>query len=100
MDTMSARLEDPHIPHKITATHRAAMHTDATTNRQTSSLDSASGRAADAALVDRIRLLRAVLPAIASDLANAKREIRQLRRENARLKQHMTRYQGGSTRTC
>jgi hypothetical protein len=96
---MSTRREDPKGLREITAKHGAVTHMDARANRQTSSLDSASGRAADAALVDRIRLLRAVLPAIASDLANAKREIRQLRRENARLKQRVTRYQGGSTRT-
>jgi chromosome segregation ATPase len=51
-----------------------------------------SRRAADmAALVERIRLLSGVLSAIASDLVDARREIRQLRRENARLKQRLTR---------
>jgi ribosomal protein S15P/S13E len=57
----------------------------------TGSSDSSSRRPTDvAALVDRIQLLRSVLPAMAEDLAHARRELRQVRRENARLKQHLT----------
>jgi hypothetical protein len=53
--------------------------------------ESASRRAAQvAALVDRVRLLRTALSAMANDLALARREVRQLRRENARLKQRLT----------
>jgi hypothetical protein len=71
----------------------AIMDTVATASTRNVSSDSVSRRAADmAALVDRIQLLRTVLPALASDLADARREIRRLRRENARLKQRLTRY--------
>jgi cell shape-determining protein MreC len=60
----------------------------------TGSSDSVSRRTTDvAALVDRIQLLRSVLPAMAEDLAHARRELRQVRRENARLKQRLTHHQ-------
>jgi phage shock protein A len=74
------------------------MHMDAPTRTQTVNSGSASRRAADAALVDRIRLLRTILPAMVDDLAHARREIHQLRRENTRLKQRLTRYQAVSTK--
>jgi hypothetical protein len=75
------------------------MHTDAATSTRTVGSDSTSRRAADvAALVDRIRLLCTVLPAMAYDLAHARRQVRQLRQENARLKRRLTRYEGGPTR--
>jgi cell shape-determining protein MreC len=67
------------------------MHTGAPRSTDTLSADLATRRAADfAALADRIQLLRSALPAMAEDLAHARREIQQLRRENARLKQHLT----------
>jgi phage shock protein A len=75
------------------------MQTGVITSTHTVSSDSASRRAAEiAALVDRIQLLRTVLPAMASDLAHARREVQQLRRENARLKRRLSRYPAGSTR--
>jgi hypothetical protein len=75
------------------------MHTDAPTSTRTVGSDSASRRAADvSSLVDRLQLLRTVLPAMADDLANARREVRQLRRENSRLKQRLTRDSAVSTR--
>jgi hypothetical protein len=62
-------------------------------------LGSASRRATDAGgLVDRLQLLRTVLAAMTDDLARARREIRQLRRENARLEQRLTRDPVVSTR--
>jgi hypothetical protein len=74
-------------------------HEHATTRTHTVRSDSASRHAADvAALVDRLRLLRAVLAGMADDLAQARREIRQLRRENARLKERLTRDPAASTR--
>lgn len=39
----------------------------------------------DDALVDRIRTLRSALPALASEVANARREAARLRRENAAM---------------
>jgi hypothetical protein len=75
------------------------MHADATTRTYTVSSDAASRRAVDvAALVDRIQLLRTVLQAMAYDLAHARREIRRLRRENARLTERLTGYRVVPTR--
>ena len=74
------------------------MDTGATTSTRIVSSDPVSRRAADmAALVERSRLLRGVLSAITSDLVDARREIQQLRRENARLKQRLTGYLAAPT---
>ncbi len=48
-----------------------------------SSADRRTGR--DDGLIDRLLMLRSVVPALASELATARREGAQLRRENARL---------------
>jgi cell shape-determining protein MreC len=66
------------------------MSMDDTTGADTISPSLASRRTADfAGLVDRIQLLRTALPAMADDLARARREIQQLRRENTRLKKRL-----------
>ena len=78
----------------------AVVRTYATTKTHTVSSDSASRPTTDVpALVDRIQLLGTVLPAMTYDLAQARREIRQMRRENARLKQRLTRDPVVSTRS-
>jgi hypothetical protein len=75
--------------------HRAG----ATTSTHVVSSDSASRRAREnAALVDRIQLRRTVLPAMASDLANSRREIQRPHREDARLKHRLTRSPVDSSR--
>jgi hypothetical protein len=70
----------------------AVVRTDAATSTRTVASASASRLATDVTgLVDRLQLLRTVLAAMTDDLAQARREIRHLRRENARLEQRLTR---------
>jgi hypothetical protein len=78
---------------------RAFVRPGAATSTRTLGSASASRRATDAGgLVDRLQLRRTVLAAMTDDLARARREIRQLRRENARLEQRLTRDPVVSTR--
>jgi hypothetical protein len=68
------------------------VETSARANTHMVGSDLASRRAAEmATLADRIQLLRSLLPAMAGDLAAARREIQRLRRENARLEQLVSR---------
>jgi hypothetical protein len=48
----------------------------------------------DAALLERLRTLRTILPAMATEVAIARREGARLRRENAKLRDLLTRVQG------
>jgi hypothetical protein len=57
----------------------------------------ASGRAGDAELLERLRTLRAILPAMATEVAIARREGARLRRENARLCGLLERMEGSLT---
>jgi hypothetical protein len=49
----------------------------------------------DAALLDRLRTLRSILPALATEVAIARREGARLRRENARLRAVLDSFEGG-----
>lgn len=49
------------------------------------------------ALVDRIRTLRSVLPALASEVAIARREAARLRRENAAMQSRIAELEDGGT---
>jgi hypothetical protein len=78
---------------------RGVVRAGAVTSTRTVASASGSRLATDVAgLVDRLQLLRTVLAAMTDDLARARREIRQLRRENARLEQRLTRDPVVSTR--
>jgi hypothetical protein len=60
-------------------------------DRRTSA-DRRTGR--DDGLIDRLLMLRSVVPALASELAAARREGAQLRRENAVLQSHVALAEG------
>jgi hypothetical protein len=51
----------------------------------------------DAALLERLRTLRSLLPAMAADVASARREGSRLRRENDALMQRLATLEGGAT---
>jgi hypothetical protein len=51
----------------------------------------------DAALLERLRTLRSLLPAMAADVASARREGSRLRRENDALMQRLAALEGDAT---
>jgi phage shock protein A len=51
-------------------------------------------RGSDAELLDRIQKLRSILPAMAAEVAMARREVARLRRENAALQNRVAELEG------
>jgi hypothetical protein len=49
----------------------------------------------NAALIERLRTLRSILPAMATEVAIARREGARLRRENATLRRQLAQVEGG-----
>jgi hypothetical protein len=51
----------------------------------------------NAALIERVRTLRSILPAMATEVAIARREGARLRRENATLRKQLAKVEAGVT---